>query len=208
MQTNLNESGEDAPHKSAFRGPEQDGLIVRPTSALTQARALSGMVVMGVSGCGKSSIAQSLAAKLGWEMVEGDQLHPPANIARMSAGIPLEDADRLPWLDAIAGVVEDWRIQGRPGVVTCSSLKKHYRERLTGRIKDVCFVYLAGTEEQIMPRLSMRTGHFMPTTLLRSQFDALEEPGEDEIALYVSLEASVEEIVSAVIRVLKPLLAS
>lgn len=153
---------------------------------------------MGVSGCGKSTVGALLAARLGWQFKEGDELHPAANVAKMAAGHPLEDADRVPWLMEVAGWIDEHLAAGRPGIITCSALKRSYRDVL--RRDRVAFVFLAGTREQIAERLATRRGHFMPPSLLDSQFAALEPPGADERALSVDISAGpaaeVEEILA------------
>jgi len=138
------------------------------------------VVVMGVSGCGKTTVARLLAERLGWQMQEGDALHPPANVAKMSAGTPLTDEDRWPWLREIAAVIDRWRAAGTSGVVTCSALKRAYRDILVGDRPDVRLAYLRGSKPLIAERLAARKGHFMPPALLDSQFATLEEPGADE----------------------------
>jgi gluconokinase/shikimate kinase len=140
---------------------------------------------MGVSGCGKSTVAGVLAGRLGWDLCEGDDLHPPENVAKMAAGHALTDEDRWPWLDRIAEWIRSHTDDGRPGIVTCSALKRSYRDVLRGR--NVVFVYLHGTREQIAARLSVRHGHYMPPTLLDSQFATLEPPDEDEHAWWIEI---------------------
>jgi len=146
------------------------------------------LVVMGVSGCGKSTVAGLLAGRLGWDLAEGDDMHPAANIAKMSAGHPLDDADRWPWLARIAEWIHTRTTAGRPGIVTCSALKRSYRDMLRG--PSVVFVYLAGSRELIARRLTARHGHFMPAALLDSQFATLEPPGPDEQAITVDITGS------------------
>lgn len=138
------------------------------------------LVVMGVSGCGKSTVAGLLAGRLGWPFEEGDDLHPQANKDKMAAGHPLDDEDRWPWLDKIADWVDERLDAGESGLVTCSALKRSYRDVLNRRGTGVVFVYLAGSQETIAARLRARQGHFMPTSLLDSQFADLEEPSADE----------------------------
>jgi len=156
-------------------------------------------VVMGVSGSGKSTIAARLAAELGWEYQEGDALHPPANVEKMKGGTPLTDADRLPWLRRIAERIDDWRAHGRSGVVTCSALKRSYRDVIAGDRPDVVVVYLAGSPELIKQRLAQRRGHFMPPALLDSQFAVLEEPAADEHAIVVDIAGTPDEIVNTIL---------
>jgi gluconokinase/shikimate kinase len=150
------------------------------------------LVVMGVSGSGKSTVAGLLAGRLGWDLAEGDELHPASNVAKMQAGQPLSDEDRWPWLASIADWIRAHTAAGTPGVVTCSALKKRYRDVLRG--EGVVFVFLEGGRDRISDRLASRHGHFMPPALLESQFEALEEPTEDEnfIALRVSASPSEE----------------
>ena len=149
------------------------------------------LVLMGVSGCGKSTVAGVLAGRLGWDLGEGDDLHPPENVAKMAVGQPLTDEDRWPWLRRVAGWITEHTEDGRPGIISCSALKRRYRDVLRG--PNVVFVYLAGTREDIGARLRARHGHFMPATLLDSQFDALEPPAEDEGALWVDVTRPLGE---------------
>jgi carbohydrate kinase (thermoresistant glucokinase family) len=158
------------------------------------------LVLMGVSGSGKTTVAQVLAERLGWRLVEGDDLHPPANVAKMHSGIPLEDADRWPWLDAIAALIREWRAADGHGLITCSALKKSYRQRLTGGEPGVCFVYLKGSRDLLGQRLAARRGHFMPASLLDSQFATLQEPEADEPAVVVDVSGDPESIAAEVIR--------
>jgi gluconokinase len=143
------------------------------------------LVVMGVSGCGKSTVAGVLAGRLGWDLGEGDDLHPKANVDKMASGHPLTDEDRWPWLDRIAAWIRERTDAGRPGIITCSALKREYRDILRG--EHVVFVYLHGTREQIATRLQARQGHYMPPALLDSQFADLEPPGDDERALRIDI---------------------
>lgn len=153
------------------------------------------IVVMGVSGCGKTTVARALAGRLRWDFVEADTFHPAANVEKMRSGVPLTDDDRWPWLDAIAAHIANARANGKPCIVACSALKRAYRQRLAGGRGDVRFVYLRGTYETIADRLAGRMGHYMPPSLLRSQFDALEEPVAEEGPLIVSIDSPVETIV-------------
>ena len=130
------------------------------------------LVVMGVSGCGKSTVAGIVAGRLGWDLEEGDDLHPKANVAKMTAGTSLIDDDRWPWLERVADWIRAHTDSGRPGVITCSALRRSYRDRLRG--EHVIFVHLHGSYEMVNRRLTARTDHFMPAGLLRSQFAALE----------------------------------
>ena len=157
------------------------------------------LVVMGVSGSGKSTIAERLAARLGWRCEDGDKYHPPANVAKMSAGYPLTDEDRWPWLQAIADEIDRTCTQGERAVVACSALKRRYRQRLSGGHADVRFAYLEGSFDTIAARLARRTGHYMPLSLLESQFAALEAPGADEDSIVVSAERPAEALVEEVV---------
>jgi len=161
------------------------------------------VVMMGVSGSGKTTIAMKLADRFGWQMLEGDKLHPPANIAKMKAGTPLDDNDRWPWLRAIAAAIDDWEANGVSGVVACSALKQSYRDILIGPRKDVVLVYLQGSHDLIAKRMAARHGHFMPTGLLDSQFATLEEPGEAEHPIVVSIAPEPDAIVDAIVEKLR-----
>ena len=152
------------------------------------------VVVMGVSGSGKTTVAKLLAEMSGWQFQEGDTLHPPANVEKMSAGIPLTDADRLPWLRKIAEAIDGWRARGESGVITCSALKRSYRDIIVGDRPDVRLVYLKGSHDLIRQRMAARHGHFMPTALLDSQFSTLEEPSPDENPIVVDIGGSPEKI--------------
>ena len=142
------------------------------------------VVMMGVSGCGKSAVGTALAARLGVPYVDGDDLHPPANVALMAQGQPLTDADRRPWLDRVAQVLAD----DAPVIVGCSALRRRYRDQIrAGAGGPVRFVHLTGPRALIAARMAARTGHYMPLSLLDSQFAALEPPGPDEAALTVDI---------------------
>lgn len=156
------------------------------------------VVVMGVSGSGKSTVGSRLAAVLGGDYQEGDAFHPPANVAKMKSGQPLDDADRQPWLAAMAAAIGEWSTKDRPTVLSCSALKRRYRDILRGGAADLRFVHLAGDKALIAARLANRTDHFMPAALLDSQFAALEPPGQDE-AIVVSIDQPPEAIVAEVI---------
>jgi carbohydrate kinase (thermoresistant glucokinase family) len=154
---------------------------------------------MGVSGSGKSTIAELLARELGWDYRDGDEFHPQANVDKMHNGIPLTDDDRWPWLKAIAAWIDEKRQAGEHAIVTCSALKKSYRDILIGPRTDVALIYLKGDEELIAQRLAKRHNHFMPKGLLRSQFQTLEEPGPDEHPVTVSIAPPPEEIAAAIL---------
>jgi gluconokinase len=161
------------------------------------------IVVMGVASSGKTSLGERLAERLGWPFRDADSFHPPANVAKMSSGIPLTDEDRKPWLAAIAAWIDELRASGGNGIVTCSALKKAYREVIVGDRPDVALVYLKGSRELIGQRMAARQHHFMPPSLLDSQFATLEEPGADEKPLVVQVEASKEAIVEQVVSELR-----
>ncbi|GAA3875812.1 gluconokinase [Leifsonia kafniensis] len=157
------------------------------------------LVLMGVSGCGKSTVAAMLAGRLHWEFEEGDSLHPAANIEKMAAGHPLTDADRMPWLALVADWIEGRLDAGENGVITCSALRRSYREIVNRRNSGVLFVYLAGSRELIESRMAARQGHFMPTALLDSQFATLEAPGSDEPAISVAIGRKPKAIAKSII---------
>jgi gluconokinase len=161
------------------------------------------LVVMGVSGSGKSTIADALAKRLDWRFEDGDKFHPASNVAKMSAGQPLTDEDRWPWLQAIADEIDRLCGKGQRAVVACSALRRAYRNVLVHGRDDVRIVFLDGTEALIAGRLAARRGHFMPPGLLASQFKTLEPPTADERPVTVSIDATVEAIVDDIIRQLK-----
>jgi len=160
------------------------------------------LVLMGVSGSGKTTVAKLIADRLDWAFEEGDALHPPANVAKMAAGHPLDDDDRAPWLARVADWVDARLDAGQSGVITCSALKRKYRALIDRRGERVEFVFLHGSRELIASRLATRQGHFMPTSLLDSQFETLEEPGADEPVIRVEIEGSPEAIAAAVLAAL------
>jgi gluconokinase len=159
------------------------------------------LVVMGVAGTGKSTVAGLLAERLNWEFQEGDALHPPANVAKMSAGLPLTDEDRWPWLDAIGAWIKEKTKRGEPGILTCSALKRSYRDRLRG--PNVIFVFLNGPREVIAARMARRADHFMPPALLNSQLATLEPPTADENVLAVDLGTTPADEVAEVLHALE-----
>jgi carbohydrate kinase (thermoresistant glucokinase family) len=146
-------------------------------------RFLTQIIVMGVSGAGKTTLAVALAARLGWPFQEGDALHPQANVEKMRAGLALDDADRMPWLAAVRAWLDANRATGISGAVSCSALKRRYREFLVGGASDVRFVFLAGDRGLLASRLARRVGHYMPASMLDSQLATLEAPTADEAVI-------------------------
>jgi gluconokinase len=158
-------------------------------------RAPLVVLVMGVSGSGKTTVGSLLAERLGARFGDADAFHPPANVEKMSKGIPLGDEDRWPWLDAIAAAIAAWRAEGRDVVFACSALKRAYRDRLRAGCGDLRLVHLAGDEELLAGRMVKRTGHFMPATLLRSQLATLEAPGPDEAPITLDVRFPPDALV-------------
>jgi carbohydrate kinase (thermoresistant glucokinase family) len=199
----------DMPEKTGSEtpGPQRTGpdpigdviLYSHPSLAAAIA-APTIVVVMGVSGSGKSTVAMLLAHTLGWAYQEGDDLHPPENVAKMSGGTPLTDEDRLPWLRSIAAVIDGWRAAGQCGVVTCSALKRAYRDILLTDRTEVRLAYLRGSKDLIHDRMARRHEHFMPVALLDSQFATLEEPAEDEHPIVLPIELPPHELMTMLIR--------
>lgn len=161
------------------------------------------VVAMGVSGSGKTTVAVLLAAALGCQFQEGDDLHPAANVEKMSRGEPLTDADRIPWLNKIAAELDGWRARGESGVLTCSALKRSYRDIIIGNRSDVTLAYLKGSYDLIHRRLAARHEHFMPVALLDSQFATLQEPTPDEDPIVVDVGGQPAEIVHEIVRQLE-----
>jgi gluconokinase len=157
------------------------------------------VVVMGVSGSGKSTVAALLVGALGCQFQEGDDLHPPENVEKMRSGIPLTDADRLPWLRRIAEEIDGWRARGECGVLTCSALKRSYRDVIIGDRHDVMLVYLRGSRDLIYRRMAARHEHFMPVALLDSQFATLEEPTPEERPIIVDVGGKPAEIAHEIV---------
>jgi len=158
---------------------------------------------MGVSGSGKTSVGAQLAAALGCRFQEGDDLHPPQNIEKMARGIALTDADRKPWLHRIAGEIDGFRERRECVVMTCSALKRAYRDIIIGDRHDVTLVYLKGSRELIHQRMVRREGHFMPVALLESQFATLEEPSPQEYPITTDIGGSPVETVAQIVRELE-----
>jgi len=154
-------------------------------------------VVMGVCGTGKTTVAALLAERLGCELAEADDFHSAANIAKMAAGVPLEDADRWPWLQKIAGWIHERDLAGRPAVVTCSALKRAYRDVLRTGSPRIFFIHLAGSRELILDRMQRRKDHFMPASLVDSQFALLEPLGPDERGVVLDVARPPDVLASA-----------
>ena len=161
---------------------------------LTDMETPAAIVVMGVSGSGKSHIGRLLAERLGWAFADADDFHPAANVAKMRSGVPLDDADREPWLAALAGLLQAALADGRPLVLACSALKRSYRERLGLPQPGIRLVLLTGPAELLRKRIEQRAGHFMPATLLDSQLAVLEPPEPDEAAIEIDVSADPEAI--------------
>lgn len=155
-------------------------------------------IIMGVSGCGKSTIGRAVAKKLGWDFYDADDFHPPQNVAKMDSGIPLNDEDRAPWLESLHNLISSGLEENRPGVLACSALKERYRQQLLAGNENqgLQIVYLKGSYDLIRSRMSARAGHYMKPEMLRSQFDALEEPRD---ALIIDIELPPDEIVAQVV---------
>ena len=158
-------------------------------------------VIMGVSGCGKSSVGATLADRLAGVYIDGDDLHPAANIAKMSAGVPLTDADRWPWLDRVGECLAETEVTA---LIGCSALRRVYRDRIRAAVEGpVRFIHLAGKKEIIAARLHARKGHFMPAALLESQFATLEPPAADEQAIAVDIDQPFDAVIAAIIAALE-----
>ena len=183
-----------------------------PSTSLTEASKATDLLnvtvcVMGVSGCGKSTVASMIAEHFSVPFCEADDLHPEANVQKMSAGIPLDDTDRQPWLIAVREQIKQLRqreegADSRGCVVACSALKQSYRDILSGDGLDTVFVHLAGSFELIFERMQQRDSHFMPASLLRSQFEDLEPPQPGHTAIELSIDQPAETIASEAIKML------
>lgn len=160
-------------------------------------------VVMGVSGSGKTTVSALLAAALGCQFQEGDDLHPAQNVEKMHGGTPLTDADRMPWLHKIAEEIDGWRARGQSGVLSCSALKRSYRDIIIGHRPDVTLVYLKGSYDLISRRMTARHEHFMPVGLLDSQFATLQEPAPEEHPITVDVGNHPTEIAAEIVHQLE-----
>ena len=153
-------------------------------------------IVMGVSGCGKSSVGQSLAQFLGWDFYDADDFHPPENVAKMASGTPLDDSDRAPWLASLNELIFSSLKADKPGVLACSALKERYRQQLMDDNHGVQIVYLKGSYDLIWSRMEKRTDHYMKPHMLKSQFETLEEPSN---ALTIDISMSLDDIVQEIL---------
>ncbi|CNE60879.1 gluconokinase [Yersinia kristensenii] len=154
------------------------------------------IIVMGVSGSGKTTVGEAVARRIHAKFIDGDDLHPRANIQKMGSGHPLNDEDRMPWLERLSDAAYSLNHKNETGIIVCSALKRRYRDRLRAGNPEMVFLYLKGSFEVIMGRLKARSGHFMPTDLLKSQFEALEEPGAEEPdVICVDIDADIDEVV-------------
>lgn len=162
------------------------------------------IILMGVSGSGKSTIGAAVAREIQAKFIDGDDLHPRANIQKMASGQPLNDDDRAPWLQRLNDAAYSLNHKNESGIIVCSALKRRYRDLLRQDNDNMVFIYLKGSFEVILARLQARSGHFMPTDLLKSQFDALEEPGADEKdVICVDIDTDVEGVVGRCVAALK-----
>jgi len=157
------------------------------------------IIVIGVAGCGKTSVGKALAEHLGWDFYDADDFHPPENVAKMADGIPLDDSDRAPWLAALHDLISSSLRRNQPGVLACSALKERYRRQLLEGNEDVQLVYLKGSYDLIWSRMEKRTDHYMKPQMLKSQFEALEEPTN---ALTVDISGSVDDILLNTLKLL------
>lgn len=155
----------------------------------------SSVIVMGVCACGKSTIGEQLAKKLGRKFIDGDDLHPRANIQKMSSGQPLNDEDRKPWLERIRDASYSLESKNEHGIIVCSALKKAYRDQIREGNENVTFLFLDGDKQLILERMSKRQGHFMKENMVNSQFETLERPDAEPQTIVVNIDASIEEII-------------
>lgn len=165
--------------------------------------SLAAIVVMGVSGCGKSTVGALLAERLGWSFEDGDSFHPPANVEKMRAGTPLTDEDRWPWLAAIAARIASAREGGEGVVVACSALKRSYRDALRDGHADIRFLHLTGEPALIMARQAARQGHYMPASLVASQFATLEPPDTEADVIDLDVDPEPPVIVQKALAALR-----
>ncbi|MEG9531052.1 gluconokinase [Mannheimia indoligenes] len=165
-------------------------------------------ILMGVSSTGKTSVGTAVAQKLGLKLIDGDDLHPRANIVKMASGTPLNDDDRRPWLERINDAAFSLEQKSEKGIIVCSALKKKYRDQIRAGNADVKFLFLNGSFELVLERMKQRKGHFMKPEMLQSQFNTLEIPQADEPdVLFIDIDGSFEEVVERCVEAVKPLLA-
>ncbi|MEG9488102.1 gluconokinase [Mannheimia indoligenes] len=165
-------------------------------------------ILMGVSSTGKTSVGTAVAQKLGLKLIDGDDLHPRANIVKMASGTPLNDDDRRPWLERINDAAFSLEQKSEKGIIVCSALKKKYRDQIRAGNADVKFLFLNGSFELVLERMKQRKGHFMKPEMLQSQFNTLEIPQADEPdVLFIDIDGSFEEVVERCVEAIKPLLA-
>jgi carbohydrate kinase (thermoresistant glucokinase family) len=175
-------------------------MVVSEDAAAAKSVRGTVLLLMGVSGSGKTSVARELQRLLGWRFQEGDDLHPAANVEKMRAGQPLNDEDRKPWLEAVARWIDERLAAGEPGIITCSNLRRAYRRITVGERHGVTLAWLRGDEGLIAGRVGRRQHRYMPASLLRSQFETLEEPAEDEHAIVVPVTGSISDTVIDLLR--------
>ena len=168
----------------------------------TRESTITHLVVMGVAGCGKTTAAISLGALTGWPIAEADDFHPPTNIDKMSAGIPLTDEDRWPWLESLRDWMEEQTKRGSSSIVTCSALKRSYRDLLSAAQGRVFFIHLVAEQDALRERMEHREGHFMPPELLPSQFATLEDLSDDEDGIVIESRATPEDTLAAILAAL------
>lgn len=156
----------------------------------------SSVIVMGVCACGKSTIGEQLAQKLGRKFIDGDDLHPRANIQKMASGQPLNDDDRKPWLERIRDAAYSLESKNEHGIIVCSALKKIYRDQIREGNENVTFLFLDGSKDLILERMRARQGHFMKENMVNSQFETLERPEDEPRTIFVSIDATIEDVVS------------
>ncbi|MGY6089030.1 gluconokinase [Avibacterium paragallinarum] len=166
-----------------------------------------GVILMGVSSTGKTSIGTEVCHRLGLKLIDGDDLHPRANIIKMGSGQPLNDEDRAPWLERINDAAFSLEQKSEVGIIICSALKKKYRDRIRAGNENVKFLFLEGSFELVLERMKQRKGHYMKTEMLKSQFDTLETPQADEPdVIHIDIDGSFNEVVERCVNALKPLL--
>lgn len=172
--------------------------------ATDRGSATRQVIVMGVSGSGKSTIAEGIAERTGWTFAEADEFHPKANIAKMEAGVPLTDEDRWPWLEALGAWMREQSAAGTSTVITCSALRRPYRDLLRTGLDSLDFIHLDGPADVIRERMGSRKGHFMPPELLQSQLDTLEALEADESGVVLDIRGTPDELVDEAVAWLKP----